>query len=206
MLWWILEEVKSSFGNYPSRQIFSRNKASWSTGWGGQKLLQLPEMLQQTPVKPPAWLLKVLWRRRCRCVKNISRRCLHSVWKILSWFVWSVSCMVLTKVMIPWIWMKRNPGIYTFLFDTNEMWHSCTSYQFDSLRVPCFMFVLYLFSWYRDTWKKIQEENLKSSVKLMEDASELKRQELKECFLRLNNDIKAELDGVEAISFTELVW
>ena len=47
---------------------------------------------------------------------------------------------------------------------------------------------------------------MKSSVKLMEDASELKRQELRECFRRLNSDIKAELDRVEEISSSELVW
>ena len=57
----------------------------------------------------------------------------------------------------------------------------------------------------RDTLKKIKEDNLKSSLKMMEEASELKRQELRQCFLQINTDIKAELDVAESFAFTELV-
>ena len=52
---------------------------------------------------------------------------------------------------------------------------------------------------------KIQEENLQSSVRKMEEASEVTRQELKKCFLRIMSDIKVELDKVELIKSTELV-
>ena len=42
-------------------------------------------------------------------------------------------------------------------------------------------------------------------MKEMEEASELKRQELRGCFIRLNTDIKAELDKIESNASTELV-
>ena len=53
--------------------------------------------------------------------------------------------------------------------------------------------------------KKIHEENLQSSVRKMEEASEVTRQELKKCFLRMMSVIKVELDKVELIKSTELV-
>ena len=58
---------------------------------------------------------------------------------------------------------------------------------------------------FRDKLKKIQKDNLQSFVRKMEEASEVTRQELKECFLRMMSDIKVELDKVELIKSTELV-